>query len=70
LSRVIRNIHVKLVFYREQDIDPVQRIDTQFGEGAVGRDLLKRHVLRIGDHFDHALRQFFVGHSMSVIFSK
>src|ERR1700685_4578065 len=40
LRGVVGNIYVELVFYREKNVDPVQRINAQLFESAVGRNLL------------------------------
>src|SRR5580704_8405125 len=49
LRGVVRNIYVELVFHREKNIDPVQRIDAELFEGAVGLDLLLGEMLGRGD---------------------
>src|SRR5580704_9576632 len=70
LRCVVRNIYVELVFHREKNVDPVQRINAQLFESAVGRNLLLGKMLGGGNDSSDALGQFRVGHRMSVTFSK
>ena len=70
LSSIIGNIDIKFAFHREQDVDAVQRIDAELLEGAVGGDLLLGKMLGCGDDGPDPRRQFFVGHKISVTFSK
>ena len=70
LRRVVGNIDVELALHREKNIDPVQRIDPQFLERAVGRHLLLRKVLGGRNDSSDPLGQLLVGHKISVTFSK
>src|SRR5665213_1412888 len=70
LSGFVRNIDIKFALHRKKDIDAIQRIDTEFQEGAVGGDLLLRKMLGCGNNGSDSRRQFFVGHKISVTFSK
>src|ERR1035441_1541326 len=70
LRGFIRNIDVELTFHREQDVNPIEGVDTELRERAVGCDLLLRQVLRRRDNSSDSLGQFFVGHRISVTLSK
>jgi hypothetical protein len=70
LRGVVGNIYVELVFHREKNVDPVQRINAQLFESAVGRNLLLGKMLGGGNDSSDALGQFRVGPRMSVTFSK
>src|SRR5216683_7156552 len=51
---VIWNADIELVLKREQYVNPIQGIDFQFLERAVGGNTLHRNVLGCGDHLDHS----------------
>src|SRR5690349_592546 len=61
LRRVVRDIDVELFFHCEKNVDPVQRIDAELLEGAVGGDLLLREMLDRSDNSSDSLSQFCVG---------
>src|SRR4029077_14823810 len=58
-GRFVGNVEIELALEREQDIDPVQRIDLKFGEGLVDGDGLGRDLLSSRNHVRDACDQFF-----------
>ena len=70
LRGLIGDVDVELTLHREENVDPVERIDAQLLEGAVGGDLLLGEMLRRGDDCSDSFGQFVVGHKISVTFSK
>ena len=70
MSGLIRDIDIEFTLHREEDIDAVQRIDAEFLESAVGGDVLLGNMLGCGNDGSDPRRQFFVGHRISVTFSK
>src|SRR5580658_6607412 len=70
LRGLVRNIDVEFAFDGEEDIDPIQRVDAELRERAVGSDLLLGKMLGCGYDAPDSRGQFFVGHRISVTFSK
>ena len=52
---IVRDVDIELAFHREENVDPVQRINAQLFEGAVGRHLFLGKVLGRGDDSSDAL---------------
>ena len=70
LRGVVGDIDVEFAFDGEKDIDPIQRVDAELLKGAVGGDLLLGKMLGRGNDAPDPRGQFFVGHRISVTFSK
>src|SRR5271165_6132201 len=70
LRGFVRNIDVEFGFDSEENIDAIERVDSELLKGAVSGDFLLGKMLGGGNNASHSGGQFFVGHKISVTFSK